>query len=324
MAQRSGEVFEAGYARKHAERHFDRPLPRGQQFDVAVVVESLPAAGDPLREVDQVRGDIGNAFTLHGYIENPGWPHQRHAVDDLEKVMDALHRNGGLAAISTQAAEYLGLCGERHLQSRRDVVAFRHDVHRQWRRCRGILQHPDLARVDQPWFVAEHEDTVRVQAVDRCHLAVVLSGDDHDVAGPFGAQAFNRVLPTVHVQVPARRVVGALVESPYDAQEIFQVRPVPGIDVDVVAEPRVALAQGERSVKMPRIENQKSVLVGGQILSLFSASSGAGMRWRHGRHPAGCRRNANPARRRRKETRGEIRMAVIGLKYQVSVAVSHA
>ncbi len=66
--------------------------------------------------------------------------------------------------------------------------------------------------------------------------------------------------------VPARRVVGALVEGAHDAQEILQVGPVRGIDVDFVAEPWMALAQSERGVKMPRIKNHQSVFVCGQIL----------------------------------------------------------
>src|SRR5712664_4712521 len=111
MAQRPGEVIEAGNAREHVARYLSWPLARGQQFHIAVVIEGLPAAGDPLREIDQVRRDIGDAFTLHGDIENPRWPHQRHAVDDLVKVVDALHGNSGLVAVVAKAAEYPGLRG---------------------------------------------------------------------------------------------------------------------------------------------------------------------------------------------------------------------
>jgi hypothetical protein len=49
-------------------------LPRGQQFDVALVIEGPTAAGDPLCKIDQVGGDIGDALALNRDIENPGWP----------------------------------------------------------------------------------------------------------------------------------------------------------------------------------------------------------------------------------------------------------
>jgi hypothetical protein len=75
IAHYHGEIIDTGNASEHVARHLGGPLPRRKQFDVTLVIERLPAAGYPLREIDQVRGDIGDAFTLHGDIENPGRPH---------------------------------------------------------------------------------------------------------------------------------------------------------------------------------------------------------------------------------------------------------
>jgi hypothetical protein len=54
--------------------------------------------------------------------------------------------------------------------------------------------------------------------------------------------------------------------------------------MDVVAEPWMALAQSERGMKMPGIENHQRVLVGRQIFIGSSLlRSGAGARQREGR-----------------------------------------
>ncbi len=61
-----------------------------------------------------------------------------------------------------------------------------------------------------------------------------------------------------------RRVLGPLVEGLHHPQEGLHLGTVLSIDVDVVAQAGMALAQSEGGMKVPGIENYKSVRVGSQ------------------------------------------------------------
>ncbi len=267
-SDRGRKILEAGDARKHLARDFGGPLARSNELDISGIVERLAAACHPLRQIDQVSGDVGDPFSLNRNVEIPGWTHQRPLVDELVQVVDAFQLDRRLAVIRAESPEHLRGFRQRLLQTRRDVVALGHDVHRQWRPHGRLDQQRQLTRTDQPGLVSEHRELLGVQVVNRAHLRVVLSRVDDDLARALTAKALEKVRAFVDAQVPACRIDGALIESLHDAQKAFQVCALLGIDVNVVCEERMWLAQRERGMEVAGVQDHQGVRFGSHEFSV--------------------------------------------------------
>jgi len=191
--------------------------------------------------------------------------HQRPLVDGFVQVVNAPHLDRRFFAVGAEAPEHFGLRGKRLLQPTGDFVTLGHDVPRQRRCRRGLLQHRDLVSGDQPGFVAQDKETICVQQVDGLHPRIVSSRDDHDIPRPLGAQPLQIVGAAIYAELPLCRVMGALVEGLHNLQEALHLGTVFSVDVDDdVAQPGMALAQGKRRMEVAGIENYKSVRVDSQ------------------------------------------------------------
>jgi hypothetical protein len=85
-------------------------LARRQQLHVALVVERLAPTGHPLREVCQMRGDVGDTLSLRGDVEIPRGAHERLLVDDLVQMVHALDRDRRRVAASRNWPDTSGRC----------------------------------------------------------------------------------------------------------------------------------------------------------------------------------------------------------------------
>jgi len=106
---------------------------------------------------------------------------------------------------------------------------------------------------------------VRVKPACQSHLAVVLPGEDHHVAGPIVQELAKRIVARVDDRLPRGRALGPPIEGLDQRQELGELAAAagrvgrPGVHRDLVAHERMALAQRQRSVEMPGLEEHQCV-----------------------------------------------------------------
>ncbi len=138
LAQIVGNACELRHAGELRGTDRRRPAPRAQHANVLAIINDLVRETFPLHEIDQVRGDVDQAFALLRGVEEPGRPLDWSARHQLGKVMHAFLGDRGIfLRAGDQSAEYRSDGRELLLQHGRNLVPLGHDV---------VEQHAAIAR----------------------------------------------------------------------------------------------------------------------------------------------------------------------------------
>src|SRR5262244_954603 len=90
-------------------------------------------------------------------------------------------------------------------------------------------------------------------------LPVVRSGQNGEVAAALGEQALEWIAPLAQDGSPSGRALTASVEARDQAQELADLGLRRGVDEELLPDTRVLLAQDQRGVEVPRLEEHKGV-----------------------------------------------------------------
>jgi hypothetical protein len=114
-------------------------------------------------------------------------------------------------------------------------------------------------RSSQPGLVGEHVQARVVKPSHQRDLPVVASREDHHLARPIRQQALERPISRAHHRAPRRRALQPSVEGLDQREKVVELTAGRRVDEDLVADARVALAQGERGMEMAGIEERERV-----------------------------------------------------------------
>ena len=227
-AQLGGKVGQPGDPSEQRARHRRRPSTRGDELEASVDGHAV-RRGESLGLVHEMRGDVGQAVTLDADVEVPRRPAQRRAVHHLLQMVHAGEADGGAVGAGHELAEDGPLAHQAVGDARRDWRGVRSSSPSPARRhsARGARRQPRGA--GEPGLVGEHVESGVVKPARQGHLAVVLPGEDHDVAGPVlaGARASGSSLVRTTVCHAVGRSVRRLKDST-SARNSASSRPPPG------------------------------------------------------------------------------------------------
>ena len=100
LAQELGIARELRHRRELRRGDPRRPALRAEQPNVARVVEHFAGAALPLHEIDEMRRDVDQPFSLLRDVEEPRGALDRRARDELRETVDAFLDDGGLVFLS--------------------------------------------------------------------------------------------------------------------------------------------------------------------------------------------------------------------------------
>ena len=135
------------------------------------------------------------------------------------------------------------------------------------------------------------------------HFFLFLPATIATCPGPLCQQLLQKISTAIDIQRPARRIHRPVVEGVDKVHEMIHVRSVLGEDMDVVVDQRMALAQGQRRMKMAGIEDHQGMFLRHMRHSVPFTRSNAVVRRAAARAIAAARRStdarARPLRRSR-------------------------
>ena len=242
------------------------PVTRLQDAHVLAVVQRLLREQRPLHEVREVGADVVEALALLVAVEEPGRADVGRARHHLHQVVDALHVDARLRLRALdELAEGGSVVDELPLQLARHLVPLGHDVEGDQLLLVGggqrLLQLGKVGRLQDPGLVHERVEAGVEGGLHAVDLAAVAPGEHDRVAGPLAEHARHEVRRGVHLHLPARGVVRALVEARHPRQVIDEVGPERRVDVHGRRDPRVHLLLDERGVEVPGVEGDEADLL---------------------------------------------------------------
>ena len=262
LAQEVGTGRQLRHLRELRRADHGGPALRAENLDVLREIQDLAGEALPLHEIDEVRGDVDEAFALLRHVEEPRRPLDRRAGDPLGKVVHALLDDSRLAhGALQQLPEHGGNPRERLLQHRGDLVPLGHDVPEQHATGPGVgerlLQRFEARGVDGHRLVGEHVHAGVHRAGHEFGLAPVVAGDDDDVAGPLGAEPVQEIGAGVDLHSPRGRGFGARVVACHLLQVVGEVGTFLGIDVHRGVDVRIHRLLQQRRMEMAGSEHDQ-------------------------------------------------------------------
>ncbi len=260
--QGGGDVL-AGHPPELIARDHGGPALRALHAHVLAVIEGLVGEQGPLHEVDQVGADVVEPLALLVGVEEPGGADVGRPRHHLHQVVHALHVDAGIGLRAAHEGPERGrIVDELPLQLARDLVALGHDVERdQLARLRGVeraLELGQVGRLQDPGLVHQRVEPGVQRGLDAVDLAAVAPGEDHRVARPVAQHLGQEVGRGVDLELPARRVVRALVEAGHAREMVDQVRTERRVDVDHLGDARIHLLLHQGGVEVAGIEGHET------------------------------------------------------------------
>ena len=278
--QKAGIARQPGHLRELRRADLGRPALRAENPDVPIEVEDLGGKALPLHEVDEMGGDVDEAFALLRHVEEPRGPLDRRARHLFREVVDAFLDDGRLPLGSFgKLAEHRRKARERLLQHRGDLVPLGHDVveeHALFRRGgKRVAQRFEARGVDRHRLVGQHVHAGFHCARDVLGLAPVVAGDHDDVTGAFRAEAVEEVGAGMDDGSPRGRVFPPRVVAVDLLQVIGEVGTVFGIDVHGRVDAGIHRLLQERGVEMTGVEDNQPSWIGppGDLLPSGAANA---------------------------------------------------